>query len=254
MIAVISPAKRLDEGPAPAGVPWTTPALLAEAEKLMVTTRRLTRPKIAKLMDLSRELADLNHQRFQALTAEHTPENAKQAALLFAGDTYTGLAAPTLTPDDLAWAQDHLRILSGLYGVLRPLDLIRPHRLEMATKLPTRRGRDLYAFWGDRITDGLNHALAGHREKVLVNLASEAYFTAVRPKRLDARVVEPVFKEERGGKLQVVSFTAKKLRGAMARYFIERRAESPEVLQGFEQEGYRYRPELSDVSTWVFAR
>jgi len=254
MLAVVSPAKALDFSPAPEGLPATQPVLFDQTLVLAKTTRRLTKPKVAALMHLSDKLAELNVDRFRAFAEEQGPENAKQAVLAFAGDTYRGLEAGTLSADDLAWAQDHLRMLSGLYGVLRPFDLIQPYRLEMGTRLATRRGESLYDFWGDRVTTAINEALAGHDDPTLVNLASIEYFSAVRPKKLAGPLVTPIFREERDGVEKIISFSAKKARGMMARYIITQRLDRPEGMKDFTEEGYCFRPKASNERDWVFSR
>ena len=254
MLTVVSPAKALDFKPAPAGLPATQPALMAQTRELMKTARRLTPTDLAGLMGLSDKLAQLNRDRFRAFRLTHTADNAKQAALAFAGDTYRGLDAATLDGDDLVWAQERLRILSGLYGLLRPLDLIQPYRLEMGTRLATGRGESLYDFWGDRIARALNGALAGHESRTVVNAASIEYFSAVKRERLKARVVTPVFREERDGVARTISFSAKAARGMIARFAIRRRIDRPEGLKDFAEAGYRFRPELSDEATYVFLR
>ena len=254
MLAVVSPAKALDFSPAPQDLPATRPELFDQTLLLARTTRRLTRPKVAALMDLSDKLAELNVARFRAFEEEQTADNAKQAVLAFAGDTYRGLEAGTLSAEDLAWAQDHLRMLSGFYGVLRPFDLMQPYRLEMGTRLATRRGESLYDFWGDRVTQALNRALDGHDDPTLVNLASIEYFGVVRPGKLAGQVITPVFREERDGVEKIVSFSAKKARGMMARYIVTRRLDRPEGMKDFAEEGYRFRPAASSEHQWVFSR
>ncbi|MBC6439151.1 MAG: peroxide stress protein YaaA [Rhodospirillales bacterium] len=254
MLVVISPAKALNFDPAPDGLPSSQPALMAQTRELMKTTRTLTRSDIAGLMDLSDNLAELNFDRFKAFRLKHTAENAKQAALAFAGDTYRGLDAGTLDGDDLGYAQDHLRILSGLYGVLRPLDLIQPYRLEMGTRLATPRGENLHDFWGDRITRALNRDLGEHDNPVLVNAASVEYFSAVKTAKLKARPIDTVFKEERDGVARIISFSAKVARGMIARYTIQNRIDRPEGLKDFDLDGYRFRKDLSDENTYTFIR
>jgi uncharacterized protein len=254
MLAVVSPAKALDFAPAPENLPASEPELFDQTLLLAKTTRRLTKPKVAALMHLSDKLAELNVARFRAFAETQDRENAKQAVLAFAGDTYRGLEAASLSQDDLAWAQDHLRLLSGLYGVLRPLDLIQPYRLEMGTRLATRRGESLYDFWGDRVTQALNASLEGHQDATLVNLASIEYFSVVRPRKLVGTVINPIFREERDGVEKIISFSAKKARGMMARHMIVNRLDRPEGLKDFAEEGYRFRPKASDERDWVFSR
>ncbi len=254
MLVVVSPAKALNFDPAPEGLPATQPALMAQTRELMKTTRHLTRTEIAGLMDLSDKLSDLNHDRFRAFRLKHTNDNAKQAALAFAGDTYRGLDAGSLDREDLDYAQDHLRILSGLYGVLRPLDLIQPYRLEMGTRLATERGENLYDFWGEKISRALNRDMKDEAVPVLVNAASQEYFGAVKTRKLKARVVTPVFKEERDGVAKIISFSAKVARGMIARFIVQNRLDRPEGLKDFAQDGYQFRQDLSDDDTYVFIR
>ncbi len=254
MIVLLSPAKSLDLTPPPAGLAHAQPPMLDEAEKLIVTARRLSRRKMAALMNVSPKIAQLNYERFQAFTTPFTPDNAKQAALAFAGDTYRGFDAGTLSINDLNYAQEHVAILSGLYGVLRPLDLMQPYRLEMGLPLSTRRGRTLYKFWGDRITAQLNTMLATRSDAMVLNCASNEYASAVKPKKLAARLVNCHFKEDRGGVLKVVSFSAKRARGMMARYVAQRRVETVDGVRRFEEAGYGYREDLSDEANVVFVR
>lgn len=255
MLALLSPAKKLDFAPAPADLPRTQPAHLRDTELLMKTVRPLGPEQLADLMKLSDSLAMLNFERFQTLsTSRRATRGRKQAALAFAGDVYTGLSAPTLSRPAIEFAQDHLRILSGLYGLLRPLDLIEPYRLEMGTRLANPRGKDLYAFWGDRIRDALAAELRGHRQPVVVNLASQEYARAARLPSLDARIVTPLFKELRAKGLVTISFAAKRARGMMARYLVEHRIDQPRRLQRFCHDGYAFDEGLSDDDTWVFVR
>jgi len=254
MYALISPAKRLDLEPLGACTTTSLPDMLDESEKLVKKTRSLSKKKLAALMKLSDGLAELNYERFQAWSTPFTEDNAKPAALTFAGDTYMGLDAGSLDTTDLEWAQDRLGILSGLYGLLRPLDLIQPYRLEMGTSLPTRRGKNLYAFWGDRLTKSINERTAGHTNRSVINLASKEYFSAVQPKALAGGVITPAFKEVKNGQAKVVGFMAKKARGMMARHIIQGRFEDPESLKDFSEGGYRYQPEQSTENTWVFSR
>lgn len=252
MIALLSPAKRLDfDSPHSVSDP-SLPALLDESGKLMKTTRGLSQKKLRELMDISPELAKLNSDRFQALTTELTPDNARPAILSFSGDTYLGLGARTLDPAGLAFAQEHVMILSGLYGLLRAKDLMQPYRLEMGSKVKTRRGPNLYAFWGDRIRKTLQDALGA--DPVLVNLASNEYFKSVQPNKLKARVITPVFQETKDGKTRTLFMFAKQARGLMARYLIDHRITEPEGLKAFDSRGYRFREALSDGDTWVFER
>lgn len=253
MLIVLSPAKRLDFSPPPVKVKATEPPLGQDVEELAKATRKLSRADLRRLMSISEKLADLNHARFQAFDPAPGDE-ALPAALAFAGDVYAGLDARSLSEDDLAFAQDTVRILSGLYGVLRPLDAIRPYRLEMGTRLRTRRGATLYDFWGDRIAHHLNEAAAPHGDPVLINLASHEYFGAVDAAALKLKVVTPHFKELREGEARFISFHAKKARGLMARHVIENRITRPDDLKGFDREGYRFVPDQSDAHEWLFVR
>ena len=255
MILVISPAKTLDFATPPHTPVFTQPDFLAESARLIKLLRGLSIDQVAGLMGISDPLAALNAGRFSQWRRPFTPDNAKQAVLAFNGDVYVGLDAPGLGQGDLDFAQDHLRILSGLYGCLRPLDLIRPYRLEMKTRLANARGADLYAFWGDRITLALNRLLGqGPGAPALVNLASAEYFKAVDPKAVAGRIITPVFEDFSGGAFKVVGFHAKRARGLMCRYAIRKRLEEPERLQGFREEGYRFERKASDGDRWVFRR
>ena len=258
MIIVISPAKALDYETPPNTAQFTQPAFLDHAAELIDILRQRSPAQVAALMSLSDPLASLNVARYEQWSPPFTPDNAKQAVLAFNGDVYEGLDAPSLQPDELAWAQDHLRILSGLYGVLRPLDLMQAYRLEMGTRLANPRGKNLYEFWGERITDELNRLLAREeeagRERVLVNLASDEYFKSVKPKKLKGRIVTPVFEDWKGGRYKIISFYAKRARGLMSRYVITRRIDEVEALQGFDAEGYAFAADASDADTLVFRR
>lgn len=256
MLTVISPAKRLDETPRtlPAGLEPTEPAFAADAAKLARVARDLSVADLRALMDISEPLARLNCDRFAAFKAKPSPDMVKAAAFCFDGDTYAGLEAKTLDEDALLWAQDHLRILSGLYGLLRPLDLIQPYRLEMGSKLANPKGPDLYAFWGKRIAKALNEAGAAAGTDTLVNCASNEYFHAVDRKALKLRVVTPTFLEVKGGEAKIFSFFAKKARGAMARFIAENRLTDPADLLSFATGGYAHDPDRSTVDNPVFLR
>lgn len=249
MLVVVSPAKKLDMTPV-GGIASTRPAFPAEAEELAGVARGLGADGLQRLMKISGSLARLNAERFAEFG--HMPE--KPAALAFAGDTYQGLEAASLDPEEMAWAQDHLRILSGLYGVLRPLDAIEPYRLEMGSRLATDRGRNLYEYWGDRIARALKAQAGAIGTDTLVNCASREYFDAVDQAALGLRVITPVFMEERGGEPKIVSFYAKRARGAMARFIIQNRLRDPESLVGFDTGGYRHAPDLSGPDRPVFLR
>ncbi|MDR3670838.1 MAG: peroxide stress protein YaaA [Holophaga sp.] len=252
MILVISPAKTQDFATPPHTAVFTQPGFLTESARLVKLLRALSLDQLARLMGISEPLAVLNAARFQDWKTPFTPDNAKQAVLAFNGDVYGGLDAPSLGQGDLDFAQDHLRILSGLYGCLRPLDLIRPYRLEMKIRLANARGADLYAFWGDRLTRALKAALGS--DPVLVNLASADYFKALDPGTAASRVVTPVFEDWSRGAFRVVGFHAKRARGLMCRYAIRQRLDRPEALQGFAEERYRFDPGASKGDRWVFRR
>lgn len=252
MLTVISPAKRLDARPAalPQGISTTDPAFATEAAELAAIAGKLSPGDLRKLMDISPALADLNCTRFAAFgTQDRHP-----AAVLFAGDTYAGLEAATMAADAWRWSGLHLRILSGLYGLLRPTDRIEPYRLEMGSRLANPRGADLYAFWGSRIAHALNAAAEAADTEVLVNCASVEYFSAVDRAALRLRVITPVFLEDRDGEAKVVSFWAKKARGAMARFIMDNRLTDPAALRGFDLGGYRFDAGASDGDRWTFRR
>lgn len=254
MLFLLSPAKTLDyESPVP-DLPHTLPAFLEDAARLIQVLRRQSPQELASLMDISDPLAALNAARYQAWTPKFTERNARQAILAFDGDVYDGLQARQLKSADLAWAQQHLRMLSGLYGVLRPLDWMQPYRLEMGTALQIGHSRNLYQYWGSRIAEHLNQALAADKTPVVVNLASQEYFRSVDRQALKARVIDCVFEEWRPGGWKVISFFAKKARGLMARYAITRRVETPRNLENFNLEGYAFDPAASQVERLVFRR
>lgn len=252
MLVVISPAKRLDW--AERDVPATVPAMQEDAIRLAKTARNLTLGNLQKLMHLSPDLARLNRDRFQAFEDAPGSDATRPAALAFAGDTYQGLEAGTLDADELRWAQDHLRILSGLYGLLRPLDAIQPYRLEMGSRLKTRRGASLYDYWRDDLSKALNAQAAEVGTETLINCASQEYFGAVAPKALKLRVITPQFMELKDGKAKIVSFFAKKARGSMARYIVQNRLTNAEDIKGFDVGGYAFDADLSDGDKWVFLR
>jgi hypothetical protein len=252
MLVVISPAKSLNM--TPVQIPATAPAFQDDALRLAKTARGLSLGDLKSLMAISDDLARLNRDRFAAFAADPAPEAVKPAALAFNGDTYQGLEAKTLSADDLHWAQDHLGILSGLYGLLRPLDAIQPYRLEMGSKLKTRRGASLYEYWGDTIAKALNARAADVGTDLLVNCASQEYFGAVDRKALKLRVITPSFMEVKDDKPRIVSFFAKRARGAMARFIVENRLTAAEAIKDFTSGGYAYDANLSDGGTWVFVR
>lgn len=253
MLVVVSPAKRLDDK-AISTPNETLPAFQGAANDLASYGRELTPKNLQKLMGISENLAKLNADRFANFAECSTRENAKQAALFFAGDTYAGLEAASLDDEQMNWAQQHLRILSGLYGVLRPRDLIQPYRLEMGSRLKTKRGKNLYEYWGDTLSNALNKAADQVDTKTLVNCASVEYFGAVDLDALNLRVMTPVFMEQKAGAPKIVSFFAKKARGAMARFMIEQRITDPEGLKDFDTGGYQFRADMSEGDRWVFLR
>jgi cytoplasmic iron level regulating protein YaaA (DUF328/UPF0246 family) len=254
MLIVVSPAKTLDYESPLVTHKFTQPELVDYSKQLIEVCRQLTPADVASLMKVSDKIADLNVGRFQEWSEEFTPDNARQAILAFKGDVYTGLEAETLNDDDFDYAQKHLRMLSGLYGLLKPLDLMQPYRLEMGTKLANDKGTNLYQFWGNVITDKLNEAIAAQGDNVLINLASNEYFKAVKPKNLDAQVITPIFKDGKNGQYKVISFYAKKARGMMARYIIENRIESVADLTKFDVAGYYFVEEESTPTDLVFKR
>lgn len=254
MLILISPAKTLDYQSDLATQRYTQPELLAYSQQLIDVARTLSAPQISSLMSISDKLASLNETRFHQWQAEFTPENARQAILAFKGDVYTGLQAESFSEEDFDYAQQHLRMLSGLYGVLRPLDLMQPYRLEMGIRLNNPRGKDLYQFWDRVITDTLQKALADQGDNILINLASDEYFKSVKPRQLDAEIIKPVFLDEKNGQFKVISFYAKKARGLMSRYIIQNKLTRPEQLQAFDLEGYLFDEAGSEQNEFVFKR
>ena len=254
MLIFLSPAKSLDYDTPPHVATYSQPAWLERSETLIRQLRALSPADIANLMDLSDPLALLNFKRYADWSLPFTPENAKQAVLAFDGDVYDGLAARTLSADELDFAQQQVRILSGLYGILKPLDLMQPYRLEMGTRLATSAGANLYQFWGDRLAEHLNQRLADDPAPVLLNLASQEYFKAVDRKALRPRVVECVFEDWKGGAWKVISFHAKRARGLMARHAITQRARKPQDLLGFGAEGWGHDAAASTPGRLVFRR
>jgi len=254
MKLVISPAKTLDFESSPVTNTYSKPIFLAHSQRLIDTLQALSQAEVASLMKLSDKLAALNVARFGSWETPFTPDNAKQALLAFKGDVYTGLDAEQFSEDDFTFAQEHLRILSGLYGVLKPLDLIQPYRLEMGTKLPNSEGKNLYDFWGDLLTTTLNEELKDDSQPVLVNLASNEYFKAIQTKTLNASIITPVFKDWKNGQYKIISFYAKKARGLMAAYIIQNRLNEPEQIKAFNSDGYYFSEEQSKGDQWVFLR
>ncbi len=253
MLIVISPAKTLDYSESKIEA-QDSPKFRKQSADLVSILRGKTKAQLKSMMSISDKLADLNYERYQNFSSRYTDKNSKAALLAFKGDVYLGLDAESLDQADLEYAQDHLRILSGLYGVLKPLDKMQAYRLEMGTALKNEQGKDLYAFWDDQITKALNGVLASQKEKVLINLASNEYFKAVDPKKIKGKVLNIHFKEYRDGKLKFLSFNAKKARGMMSRYIIQNRVEKAEDLKAFNVENYYFSEEHSDESNFTFIR
>lgn len=252
MLIVLSPAKSLDLETPPTTTLHSTPDFLDHSAQLIERMRQFSPAEVGSLMGISDALSALNVARYASWTPQLT--DARQAIMAFNGDVYTGFGARSLQPEQLDYAQSRVRILSGLYGLLRPLDLIHPHRLEMGTRLSTTRGKDLYAFWGDTITDRLNRTAQEQGAKVLVNLASEEYFKSVKPRQLDVPVIAPVFEDWKNGKYKIISFYAKRARGMLARYAAVNAIRDPQQLKQFDVDGYAYVPEASNDKSWVFRR
>ncbi len=254
MLIVISPAKSLDfESPVRISN-HSMPEMLNESHVLIEKLQKLTPRKISQLMGISEKLGKLNYERFQTWQPEFSLENARQSVLAFSGDVYQGLNATTLSEAQLEYAQNHLRILSGLYGILKPLDLMLPYRLEMGTKLTVGRKKNLYEFWGNKITDKVNSAVTESGSEYLINLASNEYFKSINLKKIKAPVITPEFKELKNGSYKIVSFFAKKARGLMSRFIIENEISDPENLKAFDYEGYNFNPRLGSENKLVFTR
>jgi cytoplasmic iron level regulating protein YaaA (DUF328/UPF0246 family) len=254
MLITLSPSKGQDFATPGLSKTYSRPEALKDSELLIKELRKIKQKDIQQLMNVSENIAKLTADRYKAFKTPFTPKNAKQAIFAFKGDVYSGIDIEKYKEADLKYAQDHLRILSGLYGCLRPLDLIQPYRLEMKTKLSNARGENLYQFWGDRITEELNKELEKQKEPVLVNLASNEYFKSVRQKQLKGRLLNINFKETKDGKTRVVAIFAKRARGMMADYILRNRIEKPEDIKKFKQGGYRFSKQLSDDSQWTFVR
>ncbi|BBE19618.1 UPF0246 protein YaaA [Aquipluma nitroreducens] len=254
MIIVISPAKSLYDHCPIHIEKYTEMDFLPEAEKIVSVMKKKKPGQLAKLMSISPKLAELNFQRFQAWAPTFTPENSWQSVLMFNGDVYQGLKAETFTESEFEIAQQKLRILSGVYGLLKPLDLIQPYRLEMGTNVSVARKKNLYDFWKAKITAKLNDELSVNNQKILINLASNEYFSAIDTKKLKARIITPSFKENKNGKYQMVSFFAKRARGLMSRFIIQNNISDPEELKAFDWEGYYFNNQLSGENDWVFTR
>ncbi len=253
MITLISPAKTLDYSK-DGKYGHTEPRLLSDSYRLVDALRKKSSKKLQAMMSVSKNIADLNVERFQKFSRDFTEENSKPAVLAFKGDVYLGLEAGTFSQEEMDFAQDHLRILSGLYGLLRPLDLMQPYRLEMGTSLKTTRGKNLYQFWKSRITDLLNKDLESQEEKTIINLASKEYFKAILTKKLNGKLITVNFKEMHNGELKFISFNAKKARGFMSKFMISHKIDDPELLKGFDTEGYYFSQDHSSENEWLFIR
>lgn len=254
MLILISPAKNMNFDPAPSAPAATKPVFLKEAREIAAAARALSPAKLKKLMSISDKLAALNHERFAAFRGDGKSNAQKQAALAFNGEVYLGLDAKTMTGKDYAFAQEHLRILSGLYGLLRPLDAIEPYRLEMGSGFKNPRGKNLYDFWGDQISKEINKTLKGNKSPIVINLASQEYFAVVDRAALHATVITPTFKDEKDGKFRALQFFAKRARGSMARWMIDHRIDSAEDLKECNADGYQFRKDLSGETDWLFTR
>lgn len=259
MLVLISPAKTLDFETAAPIKRFSQPEFLADTERLVTQLRQLSAPEISTLMKISDKLGELNSDRFKTWQPAFDDTNAKQALLAFQGDVYQGMQIDRFEAEDFDFAQEHLRILSGLYGVLRPLDLIQPYRLEMGTKLAHAKlqglsANTLYEFWADKLTHTINQQLEKLDQKTIINLASNEYFQAVKPKLLIGEIITPVFKDLHNGKYKIISFYAKKARGMMAAFIIQNRLQNTADLKDFAEAGYRYNPELSEGQNLVFTR
>lgn len=255
MLIVISPAKKLDFDSLPQTDEFSMPECLQDSHKLIQTLRPYSTTELEKLMHLSKNLAQLNYDRYQQWTLPFTPQNAKQAVLTFKGDVYAGMNVESFSDDELSFTQHHLRILSGLYGLLRPLDLIQPYRLEMGTRLQNERGKNLYEFWGSQITQLINQQLQHSGSNILLNLASQEYFKSVKTKELEGQIITPVFKEKRDdGSYKIIGIYAKKARGMMSAFILKNKYEEVSHIKQFKEAGYCYNSELSNESDWVFTR
>lgn len=254
MLIVVSPAKTLDYTTPPKIKKFTLPDYLDDSAELIHRMRELSSLDISELMKVSTKIADLNFDRFEAWNKKFTEKNAKQAVLAFKGDVYTGLDAESFTAKDFSFAQKHFRMLSGLYGLLRPLDLMQAYRLEMGTRLSNERGKNLYEFWGDTVTEGLNAQLKEVKSKYLINLASNEYFKVVKPKVLDGEIITPAFKELKNGEYKMIGVYAKKARGLLSRYIIQNQLSDIEDIKSFDLQGYKFNKKVSKGNNWVFTR
>jgi len=254
MLIVVSPAKTLDYDTPPKTKTFTIPDYLDDSAELIHRMREFSALDISELMHVSSKIAELNFDRFEAWNKNFTEKNAKQAVLAFKGDVYTGLDAESFTAKDFQFAQKHFRMLSGLYGLLRPLDLMQPYRLEMGTKLSTDRGKNLYEFWGSKVTEGLNAQLKKIKSDKLINLASNEYFKVVKPKELKGEIITPAFKELKNGDYKMIGVYAKKARGLLSRYIIKNQLSDIEDIKSFDIDGYKFNKKLSRDNNWVFTR
>jgi len=254
MIIVISPAKTVDFETPPQTSKYTTPDFLKESSKLVREMRHYNRADIKKLMHVSDKIADLNIERFKKFKTPFTPKNAKQAVLAFKGDVYTGLNIDDFKAKDLDFAQKHLRILSGLYGLLRPLDLMQAYRLEMGLKLPIKNTKNLYEFWDNQVTEKLNEEFKKQKENTLINLASNEYFKVIQKKNLNGTIITPAFKEAKDGGYKMIGIYAKKARGLMSSYILKNRIKNPEDIKAFNMDGYKFNKKLSTDTNWTFTR
>ncbi len=254
MLIVVSPAKTLDFETKPKSTIHTVPDFLDDSQELINKLKKFKSQDVIDLMGVSEKIADLNVERFNQWEKPFTSDNAKQAVLAFKGDVYTGLDAETMKANDFKFAQKHLRILSGLYGLLKPMDLMQPYRLEMGKKLETKRGKNLYQFWGEQITDALNSQLKSLKSDVLINLASNEYFKSVKPKLLDAEIITPAFKDYKNGDYKMISFFAKKARGMLSRYIIDNRITNADDIKSFDVDGYKFNSKMTDGKIWTFTR
>lgn len=254
MLIVISPAKTLDYETPPGTSQFTVPDYLEHSQMLIDRARLYSALDIAEVMEVSMNIAELNVDRFEQWHTPFTSRNAKQSILAFKGEVYSGLQAQAFTERDFGFAQTHLRILSGLYGLLRPLDLMQPYRLEMGRKIDTSRGKNLYEFWGGTITEGLNQQLEAINSRHLINLASNEYFKSVKPKQLNAEIITPVFKDYKNGEYKMMGVYAKKARGMLSRYIIQNQLSHPEDMKAFAEDGYIYNESMTTGNSWVFTR
>jgi len=254
MITIISPAKKLEQSSQAITNQHTSPEFLRDAELLIDELRKLSPQDIEKLMGVSRDIAEMNYERFMRWTSNLSKDNAQQAIFMFNGHAYKKLESKSLNKKDHEFAQQHLRILSGLYGILRPLDLIQPYRLEMSTPLTTERGNNLYEFWNNKINEHLNSVLQEQKKPTLINLASQEYFKAIKPNSIKGNIITPIFKEKKNNEYKTIAVYAKKARGAMTRFIIKEKINHPEALKSFEEDGYVFNQEYSSENEWVFTR